>query len=137
LTKEEALELFKQEVCFKSNQIDFYQERDWNDLSYGFFLAKGFSPSDAEDLAIKARYTFQYWENEKVFKEIFVDLDFYHFTDGHPSISEKLVKELQLKQGEEIKAFNEDEEWIGVVRYDESLPEIHQWYIELLGYDNT
>lgn len=65
---------FKREVCDKSNIIDPDEERDWFDLSIGFFLAKGITTTIIDDrtddadkcldaiyLAIACRYQFHYW----------------------------------------------------------------------------
>ena len=60
----EALEVFRTEICSRSEEIDYEGSRDWFDLSYGFFLAKGLSPDQAFEAASEARYTHQYWVTE-------------------------------------------------------------------------
>ena len=57
----QSLERFKTEICNHSKDIDPSSERDWYDLSLGFFLAIGHNIDDATDLAVYARYTCQYW----------------------------------------------------------------------------
>jgi len=56
-----AIERFKKEICKKSKQIDKNSERDWFDLSYGFFLALKFNQKDAERLSCYCRYDKNYW----------------------------------------------------------------------------
>lgn len=81
MTDEEALDRFKQ-VCrdeyqnveitrsldgmsgyeeAESKCIDYSEELDWKDLSVGFFIGIGCTPSKAHELARIARYTHQYW----------------------------------------------------------------------------
>lgn len=36
-------------------------QRDWYDMSIGFFLALGATVAQAHHLAVKARYEHQYW----------------------------------------------------------------------------
>lgn len=55
-----ALE-FKKEVCDRSKIVDPEEERDWYDLSFGYFLSKGLSVEDATTLACVVRYDCQYW----------------------------------------------------------------------------
>ena len=63
-TNKDFLEEFKVEICDKSSEIDPDAERDWFDLSYGFFLARGATVEQAIDLAIEARYKNHYWTNK-------------------------------------------------------------------------
>jgi hypothetical protein len=60
----EVLEKFRAEVCARSQAVDPQGERDWYDLSYGFFLGLGLDPEDAHTAANEARYTHQYWGAE-------------------------------------------------------------------------
>ena len=57
----EIIEKFKNEVCIKFHEDEDFQERDWYDLSIGWFLANGVFKDDAFDLALIVRYDFHYW----------------------------------------------------------------------------
>lgn len=54
---------FKTEVCDKSQDIDPEEDEDWSSLSLGYFLAKGLSIEEAQNLACEVRYTHHYWQN--------------------------------------------------------------------------
>lgn len=81
MTDEEALERFKQVCCeeyrlrgialsldgtpkwhdAEAKCIDVLDELDWKDLSIGFFIGIGCTPSKSRELARIARYTHEYW----------------------------------------------------------------------------
>lgn len=48
-------------------------------------------------------------------------------------MSDLEIKLLGLIEGERVVAYQDDDEWDGIVRYDSSEPEGRQWYIELDG----
>lgn len=53
---------FKEDCCgLRAIAIDPDSERDWYDLSIGYFLAKGLSIDQVTDLALIVRYDLQYW----------------------------------------------------------------------------
>ncbi len=56
-----AIERFRKEICKKHKQIDKDSERNWFDLSYGFFLALKFNKNDTERLSCYCRYDKNYW----------------------------------------------------------------------------
>lgn len=60
MKQQEALDKFK-EFCRKRQSIDERSELDWYALSLGYFAALGFSDDECHDLAIKSRYTYEYW----------------------------------------------------------------------------
>lgn len=60
LDKLKLYDLFYQEVCTQSKAIDRDDEMDWYSLSIGWVIAKGFSPRQAVNFALYARYTRQY-----------------------------------------------------------------------------
>lgn len=62
MTKDEAMTRFRRDVCDKSEEIDSEEEHEWWALSYGFFLALGFSPDDANVMATEVRYEHEYWQ---------------------------------------------------------------------------
>lgn len=48
-----------------------------------------------------------------------------------PTISPFEIKYFDLKEGEKIVGYQDDSEWEGIIRFDSSLPEEMQWYLEL------
>jgi hypothetical protein len=62
MTDEELLELFKNEVCLHSKEVDPPDEEDWYSLSLGFFIGKGTGIEKAHDLSRLVRYTYHYWQ---------------------------------------------------------------------------
>lgn len=63
-----AIVSFRKDVCAKSKQIDPNEERNWYDLSIGYFIAKSLSGhsnsnscGEAYDAALFVRYKCGYW----------------------------------------------------------------------------
>jgi hypothetical protein len=44
---------FRAQVADKAHDVDPSGERDWADLAYGWFLAKGKTPNNAMDLVVE------------------------------------------------------------------------------------
>ena len=68
-------------------------------------------------------------------KQVSVECNFNYLGGSFPAVSHGEVKSLNLKINEKVIAFQQGDEedlWEGVVKFDPSLPEIYQWYIELL-----
>ena len=70
MTKTEALERFRREVCEKADKmrdtpddppLATDQDIDWYSMSVGYFLGIGASITVAYSAAIEARYTHNYW----------------------------------------------------------------------------
>lgn len=57
MTTDELYADFKKNVYDKSEVIDPDEELMWDSLFMGYALAKGFTPSQAHDMTIYARYT--------------------------------------------------------------------------------
>ena len=52
---------FKKDIADRAKEVDPKEERDWYDLSIGYFLAKGTSVDVATNLSLIIRYDLQYW----------------------------------------------------------------------------
>jgi hypothetical protein len=59
--EQHAVERFRDEICARAEEIDPDEERDWWDLSLGFFLAAGLDVESAEEMATFVRYEMGYW----------------------------------------------------------------------------
>lgn len=57
----EAVAAFRTEVCARSVEIDPSEERDWYELSIGWFLGRGLAFEAAEEMALFVRYACLYW----------------------------------------------------------------------------
>ena len=72
MTDEELLDAFREEVCLAPWANRGYDEDDqanpsewqWYDMSIGWFLARGCDIGKATQLAIQARYHYEYWHSE-------------------------------------------------------------------------
>lgn len=64
-------------------------------------------------------------------KKIGIDCNFNWLGPLKPVISAFEIEHFNLKEGETIIGFQDDQEWEGIVKYDASCPEEMQWYIEL------
>lgn len=64
VTKEEALERFRTEICRREDEVDPEGECDWYDLSIGFFIGIGVKPLNAHEYACEARYVHEYWNKK-------------------------------------------------------------------------
>lgn len=56
MSNEDALVQWRKQVDSRPEQIDPNDVRDWYDMAYGFFLALGFDPETADELAIDATF---------------------------------------------------------------------------------
>lgn len=56
----ELYELFKSEIINRANEIDPSSEQDWFSLSLGWAIGKGYSPKEAWEFSIYARYNRKY-----------------------------------------------------------------------------
>lgn len=64
-------------------------------------------------------------------KKIGIDANFNWLGPMKPVISTFEIEFFNLKEGEIIIGFQDEQEWEGIVRYDDSCPEEMQWYMEL------
>jgi hypothetical protein len=66
-------------------------------------------------------------------KKIEIDTNFHSLslTCNQPTITKSEIEKRDLIAGELIIAYQDNDEWNGIVCFDESLPEHYQWYIEL------
>jgi hypothetical protein len=59
-----------------------------------------------------------------------VDCNFYYFNPTTPTISKGCIERLKLSINQKVIAFQDDDEWVATVKFDPSLPERFQWYLE-------
>jgi hypothetical protein len=64
-------------------------------------------------------------------KRILIDTNFNYLGPSCPALSAKEVMKSGLKKGEKIIAYQDDDEWEGIVSYAELLPPMYQWFIQL------
>ena len=55
MTREEAQALWVQRVSSRARRIDPDDSIDWYDMAFGFFLALGFKPREAHEMANVAK----------------------------------------------------------------------------------
>lgn len=67
-------------------------------------------------------------------KKIEIDTNFNWFGPMKPVISTFEIEYFNLKVGEIISGFQDDQEWEGIVKFDVACPEGMQWYMELNPY---
>ncbi len=63
-----------------------------------------------------------------------VDTNSYYESPLRPMLKRSDVLDLNLQPGQEVIAYmppDPDDEWLAVVRYDASLPEQWQWWVDL------
>jgi hypothetical protein len=59
-----------------------------------------------------------------------IDTNYYYLGPDFPTISIIDIKKNGLVENQRVIAWQDDDEWYGTVKYDLSLPEQYQWYIE-------
>lgn len=64
-------------------------------------------------------------------KTVSIDTNFATHNKNEPAMSDLEIRLLGLTEGQRVVAYQDDDEWDGIVRYDSSEPEGRQWYIEL------
>lgn len=50
-----------------------------------------------------------------------------------PIVPEKLVLSLSLTVNQKVIAYQDSEQWVGTVCYDETFPDNMKWYINICG----
>jgi len=64
-------------------------------------------------------------------KEFEIDCMFNLLGPSKPALPQEQALNLNLKPGETVKVFQDDFTWTGTIKYDEKLPPMYQWYVEL------
>jgi hypothetical protein len=64
-------------------------------------------------------------------KRYSIDCNFNWLGPSKPAISHKEAEEWGLQPGDHIVVYQDDDEWGGTVRFDQTLPYQYQWYVEL------
>ena len=64
-------------------------------------------------------------------KRVYVDCNFNWFGPRHPSLSKADVEKYDLRAGEKIIAYQDDDEWEGIVFFDDAFPSDHKWYVKI------
>lgn len=64
-------------------------------------------------------------------KRVEVDTNFNWLGAGCPALTQRRAEELGLSVGERVVAYQDDDEWPGIVRFDPTLPHQYQWYVVL------
>ena len=64
-------------------------------------------------------------------KRITVDCNFNWLGPSKPALSHAEAARWNLHPGERLTAMQDDDEWLGVVVFDPSLPDQYQWYVDL------
>lgn len=64
-------------------------------------------------------------------KRIIVDLNNYCKNENHPIISPFVIDYFELKAGDIVIGFQDDQEWEGIIGYDSELPEEKTWYLDI------
>jgi len=64
-------------------------------------------------------------------KRIPLDTNYNCLGPDKPILSPKKVVYFKVEINERVIVVQDDEEWVGTVKFDPSLPEQWQWYIEI------
>jgi hypothetical protein len=64
-------------------------------------------------------------------KRFEIDTNYHWFGPHLPAIYPRTVQNLALQPGECVLVYQDEDEWHATVRYDSSVPEMYQWYLEL------
>lgn len=64
-------------------------------------------------------------------KIISIDSNFYDPIHCQPVVSPFTIEFFNLKEGDIVLGYQDDQEWEGTIRYDSSSPEERQWYFEM------
>ncbi|MCL1918423.1 MAG: hypothetical protein FWG14_08930 [Peptococcaceae bacterium] len=65
-------------------------------------------------------------------KKIEVDCNFNYIGPSNPALSKKEVESFNLEINEKVTIYQDEDEWLGVVCFDETFPDHYQWYIKIL-----
>ncbi|MNW31226.1 hypothetical protein D3C74_81350 [compost metagenome] len=65
------------------------------------------------------------------FKIISIDTNFCNSVNGEPIVSPILIKSFELSEGDKVAAYQDEDEWEGVIHCDLSQTEDLRWYIQL------
>ena len=65
-------------------------------------------------------------------KTFSIDTNFNTLGPDFPAISHNEATRLSLKDGEKVTVNQDEDVWVGIVHFDESMPDIYQWYVALI-----
>lgn len=60
-----------------------------------------------------------------------IDCNFNYLGPSKPGLSHEEVMKLSLKSNERVLVFQDEDEWLGTVVFDDELPYMYQWYVKL------
>ncbi|MEI5909667.1 hypothetical protein WAK64_21975 [Bacillus spongiae] len=64
-------------------------------------------------------------------KKFEVDCNFNYLGPDMPSLSKKEVITFNLNTNDRVVVYQDDDEWVGTVVFDDKLPLMYQWYVRL------
>lgn len=64
-------------------------------------------------------------------KIILIDTNYNYLGPEKPIITPHCVESFGLHEGEHVIVYQDEDEWEGIVCYDDSLPEEMRWYIKI------
>lgn len=70
-------------------------------------------------------------EEDAAMKEFEVNCKFNLLGPSKPALPQNEALNLHLRPGEVVKVFQDDFAWTGTIKFDETLPPMYQWYVEL------
>ncbi len=65
--------------------------------------------------------------------KIAIDTNFHYFGPTRPTISPFVIAQFNLRSGDTVIGFQDDQEWEGTVGFDPTYPEEMEWFLELDG----
>lgn len=63
--------------------------------------------------------------------QINIDTNYNFLGPTKPVISKNEIINLKLEINQKVIAIQDDDKWLGTIKFDSSLPEQWQWYIEI------
>ena len=69
-------------------------------------------------------------ESRKNMIRIEVDCNYYYLSPTTPTVSKRIIDQLKLSINQKVIAYQDEDEWVATVKFDQTFPKQYQWYVE-------
>lgn len=65
--------------------------------------------------------------------KICIDCNYNYLGPDKPIVSENQIQKFNLSVNQKIIVYQDDDEWVGIIKFDDTYPKNMKWFVELNG----